>query len=212
MSEMLDRQSGNGEQPPGSASGSVSATASAPTPTSVTVAVGSDERTASTDAAIEHLRSRGLDVEPAGPLAGRDADWVQVAEEVGRAVAEGRAEKAVLFCYTGTGASMAVNKIPGVRGALCVDAETARGARKWNDANVLVLSYRLATETLVREIIDAFLDSPADPAEAATIAQLSALEQSAARPAPRQAAPPRPASAPAAAPGPAHAPVRPPAE
>ena len=144
------------------------------------VAVGSDERTSSTDAAVDHLRSRGLDVVPAGPLADRPADWVQVAEEVGRSVADGRTDKAVLFCYTGTGASMAVNKIPGVRGALCVDAETARGARRWNDANVLVLSYRLATETLVREIIDAFLDTPADPAEAATIAQLASLECAAA--------------------------------
>jgi ribose 5-phosphate isomerase B len=146
----------------------------------IRVAVGSDERTSSTDAAVDHLRSRGLDVVTAGPLADRAADWVQVAEEVGRSVAEGRADKAVLFCYTGTGASMAVNKVPGVRGALCVDAETARGARRWNDANVLVLSYRLATETLVREIIDAFLDTPADPAEAATIAQLADLERAAA--------------------------------
>lgn len=154
----------------------------------VRVAVGSDERNTSTDAAVSHLRSRGLDVVAAGPLADQpaDADWVQVAEEVGRAVAEGRTEKAVLFCYTGTGASMAVNKIPGVRGALCVDAETARGARRWNDANVLVLSYRLATETLVREIIDAFLDSPSDPAEAATIAQLTTLERAAVRQSGRQ--------------------------
>lgn len=147
------------------------------------VAVGSDESNTSTYAAIEHLRTRGLKVLAAGPLADQPADWVRVAEEVGRAVAEGRAERAVLFCYTGTGASMAVNKVPGVRGALCVDAETARGARRWNDANVLVLSYRLATETLVREIIDAFLDTPADPAEAATIAQLTDLEQAASEPA-----------------------------
>lgn len=147
------------------------------------VAVGSDERTTSTDAAVEHLRARGLDVLAAGPLADRPGDWVRVSEEVGRAVAEGRAERAVLFCYTGTGASIAVNKVPGVRGALCVDAETARGARRWNDANVLVLSYRLATETLVREIIDAFLDTPADSAEAETIAQLADLERAAGEPA-----------------------------
>ena len=82
------------------------------------VAVGSDERTTSTDAAVEHLRERGLDVVAAGPLADRPGDWVRVAEEVGRAVADGRVEKAVLFCYTGTGASIAVNKVPGVRGAL----------------------------------------------------------------------------------------------
>lgn len=147
------------------------------------VAVGSDESNASTDAAIEHLRTRGLKVLAAGPVAGQPGDWVQVAEEVGRSVAEGRAERAVLFCYTGTGASIAVNKVPGVRGALCVDAETARGARRWNDANVLVLSYRLATETLVREIIDAFLDTEADPTEADTIAQLANLERAASEPA-----------------------------
>ena len=147
------------------------------------VALGSDESNTSTAAAIEHLRARGLKVLAAGPLADQPGDWVKVAEEVGRAVADGRAERAVLFCYTGTGASIAVNKVPGVRGALCVDAETARGARRWNDANVLVLSYRLATETLVREIIDAFLDTAADPAEADTIAQLSDLERAVSEPA-----------------------------
>jgi ribose 5-phosphate isomerase B len=139
--------------------------------------VGSDGATPAADAAVEHLRARGIEVVPVGPLAGRDADWVQVSREVGVAVAEGEADAAVLFCFTGTGASMAVNKVPGVRGALCVDAETARGARRWNDANVLVMSYRLATETLVREIIDAFFDTSADPAEAGTIAQLADLDQ-----------------------------------
>jgi ribose 5-phosphate isomerase B len=141
------------------------------------VIVGSDEATSATDAAVEHLRERGAEAVAVGPLAGHEADWVQVAREVGVAVAEGTATAGVLFCYTGTGASMAVNKVPGVRGALCVDAETARGARRWNDANVLVLSYRLATETLVREIIDAFFDTPADPAENATISQLADLER-----------------------------------
>jgi ribose 5-phosphate isomerase B len=146
-------------------------------PQAVRIVVGSDEATPATEAAVEHLRARGTDAVPVGPLAGQPADWVQVAREVGQAVAEGKADAGVLFCYTGTGASMAVNKVPGVRGALCVDAETARGARRWNDANVLVLSYRLATETLVREIIDAFFDTPADPAEADTIAQLADLER-----------------------------------
>ena len=141
------------------------------------VVVGSDEATPSTEAAGRHLRARGFDAVPVGPLAGRAADWVQVAGEVGRAVADGSAQAAVLFCYTGTGASIAVNKVAGIRGALCVDAETARGARRWNDANVLVMSYRLATETLVREIIDAFFDTPAEDAEAATIAQLTDLER-----------------------------------
>lgn len=143
----------------------------------IRVVVGSDEATPSTDAALRHLRARGVEAVPVGRLAGRDADWVQVAGEVGRAVADGSAQAAVLFCYTGTGASIAVNKVAGIRGALCVDAETARGARRWNDANVLVMSYRLATETLVREIIDAFFDTPAEEAEATTIAQLTGLER-----------------------------------
>ena len=143
------------------------------------VAVGSDERTTSTDAAVEHLRSRGYDVTAAGPLADRPADWVQVAEEVGRAVAEGRAETAVLFCYTGTGASMAVNKVPGVRGALCVDAETARGARRWNDANVLALSLRATSQAELEEILDNwFAGEPSpDPDDRANVEHLGEIER-----------------------------------
>ncbi len=143
------------------------------------VAVGSDERTTSTDAAVEHLRARGFGILAAGPLADRPADWVRVAEEVGLAVAEGRAEKAVLFCYTGTGASIAVNKVPGVRGALCVDAETARGARRWNDANVLALSLRATSEAELGEILDAwFAGEPSGEREdIANVEHIGEIEQ-----------------------------------
>ena len=71
-------------------------------------------------------------------------------------MAEGRADQAVVACWTGTGASIAANKVPGIRAALCADAETASGARKWNDANVLALSLRSTSEALLEEILDAW--------------------------------------------------------
>lgn len=102
------------------------------------VAIGSDERTHLTDVVIDDLRKRGYEVETIGPLAGQVAYWPDVAIEVGKRVASGTADEGILFCWTGTGVSIAANKIPGVRAALCWDAETARGAKKWDGANVLV--------------------------------------------------------------------------
>ena len=61
-----------------------------------------------------------------------------------------------MCCWTGTGASIAANKVPGIRAALCGDAETAEGARKWNDANVLALSLRTTSAALLSEILDAW--------------------------------------------------------
>jgi ribose 5-phosphate isomerase B len=72
-------------------------------------------------------------------------------------------------CWTGTGVSIAANKVTGVRAALCTDAETARGARRWNDANVLALGLRLTSPTVAAEMLDAFLDADPEPAERATI-------------------------------------------
>ena len=87
-------------------------------------------------------------------------------------MAAGRADRGVVCCWTGTGVSIAANKVPGIRAALCIDAETARGARRWNDANVLALSLRLTSEQIAAEILDAFLVTDADPGQADTIAQL----------------------------------------
>ena len=78
----------------------------------------------------------------------------------------------MLFCWTGTGASIAANKVTGVRAALCTDAETAAGARKWNDANVLVMSLRLTSPQLAHEMLDAWFGTEPDPSEAANIARL----------------------------------------
>ena len=147
------------------------------------IAVGSDERTATTDAVVEELRRRGIDVELHGPLQplGAEGDehkqWAQVSEEVARTVADGHADKGILFCWTGTGCSIAANKVPGIRAALCTDAETARGARLWNDANVLAMSLRLTTPILAREIVESFLATDeVDPDEVPNIERVRRLE------------------------------------
>jgi len=93
------------------------------------------------------------------------AVWTDVGHGVGAAVAAGDAERGIVCCWTGTGVAMAANKVVGVRAALCTDAETARGARVWNDANVLALSLRLTSEEVAREIIDAFLTTEPDEDE-----------------------------------------------
>jgi ribose 5-phosphate isomerase B len=126
----------------------------------VKFAVSADERTRLVDAVLEELRSRGHDVIYIGPEAGEECDWPEVSAEAAEAVASGRADQAVVMCWTGTGATLAANKVPGARAALCHDAETARGARTWNDANVLGLSLRSTSEAIAREIIDAWLSTP----------------------------------------------------
>ncbi len=136
------------------------------------IAVGSDERTHLTDYVLEELRRRGHQVEAVGSTA-----WVDVAREVAERVGRGDCEQGVLFCWTGTGVSIAANKVPGVRAALCWDAETARGARLWNDANVLCLSLRATSEVIAREILDAWLSTAApDPSEAENIARLREMD------------------------------------
>ena len=122
--------------------------------------MGSDEATALTDAVSAALGDAGHAVELVGPLAGGTQEWAQVGLAVGRAVVQGAAEVGVLFCWTGTGAAIAANKVAGVRAALCVDAETARLARRYNHANVLVMSLRATSEQIGREIVDAFLSAP----------------------------------------------------
>ena len=137
-----------------------------------TVVLGSDEKTSLTDAVAADLTERGFDVVLVGPPAGDAQDWGEVGRRVGAAVAGGDAATGVLFCWTGTGASIAANKVAGVRAALCTDAATAAGARKWNDANVLVMSLRLTSPEVAREMLDAWFATTPDPSEADTIAAL----------------------------------------
>ena len=123
------------------------------------ISVSSDERTGVAEAVVEELRRRGHEPVAHGALAdGERPDWAWASEAAARDVAEGRADQAIVCCWTGTGASIAANKVGGVRAALCADAETARGARKWNDANVLALSLRTTSEALLEEILDAWFD------------------------------------------------------
>jgi ribose 5-phosphate isomerase B len=134
--------------------------------------LGSDERTALTDAVLDDLQSRGHEVALVGPPGGEAKEWAQVGREVGEAVADGEAEMGVLFCWTGTGASIAANKVRGVRAALCADAATAAGARRWNDANVLVLSLRLTSPEVAREMLDAWFETAPDRDVAVNIGRL----------------------------------------
>jgi ribose 5-phosphate isomerase B len=140
------------------------------------IAVAADERVGVAEAVISELRKRGHDVVAHGALtdAERD-DWAWASEAAARDVADGRAEQAVVCCWTGTGASIAANKVEGIRAALCVDAPTAAGARKWNDANVLALSLRTTSEVELGEILDAwFAGAPSDePDDVANVEHLA---------------------------------------
>jgi ribose 5-phosphate isomerase B len=129
------------------------------------IAIGSDEKTNVTDVVVGFLKERGFEIDPVGPIKGEAATWPLVARQVAESVAQGKAELGVLFCWTGTGVSIAANKVPGVRAALCDDAETARGARLWNDANVLCLSLRRTSETLAQEILETWLETEYEPNE-----------------------------------------------
>ena len=138
------------------------------------LAIGSDERTHLTDWVVKDLNGRGHLVQVFGPSA-----WPDVAREVGETVASGACDGGVLFCWTGTGVSIAANKVPGVRAALCTDAETSRGARRWNDANVLCMSLRLISETVAGEILDAWFETPVDQSERQTIQRVDDLDRQA---------------------------------
>ena len=140
------------------------------------IAFGSDERNHLTDTIEQLLRSRGHQVELVGPPAGEPLQWTDVARAVAERVSSAQADEGVLCCWTGTGVSMAANKVPGVRAALCADAETARGARAWNEANLLCLSLRTTTEALASEILEAWFSASADPSEAENVEKLKKLD------------------------------------
>jgi ribose 5-phosphate isomerase B len=143
------------------------------------VSVAADELVGAAKLIVEELRRRGHEPIAHGALddAERD-DWAWASEAAARDVAEGRAEQAIVCCWTGTGASIAANKVAGIRAALCGDAETASGARKWNDANVLALSLRATSDAELGEILDAWFraEPSADREDLANVAHLSDIE------------------------------------
>ena len=143
------------------------------------VAVAADERVGVAEALIEELRRRGHEPILHGALAeGERDDWAWASEAAARDVAEGRAEQAIVCCWTGTGASIAANKVAGIRAALCGDAQTAEGARKWNDANALAISLRSTSPAELAEILDAwFGGEPSGEADdTANVEHLSEIE------------------------------------
>lgn len=146
------------------------------------IAIGSDERTHLTEAVVADLRARGHELILYGHLAeGAEAGgyWPRIAQDVAEAVRDNTAVEGILFCWTGTGVSIAANKVPGIRAALCDEAETARGARLWNNANLLCLSIRRLSEVKAKEVLDAWFGTTYQPNETddACIAQINALEQ-----------------------------------
>ena len=127
--------------------------------------VATDEERPVVEHVAARLRERGHEVTilPKG-------SWGAMATGAAGRVARGEFDQAVVCCWTGTGAAIAANKVRGIRAALCTDAQTAAGARRWNDANVLALSLRSLSELVATEIIDAWLDTAYDGTEDESLA------------------------------------------
>lgn len=141
--------------------------------------VGADERMRVVEAVLEDLETRGHTLEYLGPEPGETQPWPDVARRVAEAVVSRAADEGILFCWTGTGVSMAANKVPGARAALCADAETARGARLWNNANILCISMRATSEVIAKEILDSWFGTRyvPNPTDDACLAQIEALDE-----------------------------------
>ena len=142
------------------------------------IAVSADEVAGVAAEIGPELERRGHTVELFGALVpGERADWAWCSEAAARAVAEGRADQAVVACWTGAGASIAANKVTGIRAALCTDAVMADGARKWADANVLALSLRLTSAPLLGEMLDAWFggEPSADPEDRANVEHVAEI-------------------------------------
>jgi ribose 5-phosphate isomerase B len=143
------------------------------------IALAADELTGVAQTLPDQLRGRGHEPILHGAYVPSErADWAWASEAAARDVVDGRADQAIVACWTGTGASIAANKLAGIRAALCGDAQTAEGARRWNDANVLAISLRATSDAQLEEILDAWLRAePSDRAsDAENIAHLSELE------------------------------------
>lgn len=141
------------------------------------VAVGADDRTAFTEALLAELERRGHRVVVYGPMGGGGEQWADVGRLVAEDVAGGRADTGIACCHTGTGVSIAANKVRGARAALCKDAEITRGARAWNDANVLCLALASTPEPDLPAILDAWFDAiPVDEDERPSLDVLASMD------------------------------------
>lgn len=143
------------------------------------ILVGADERLPVVDTVLDDLKERGHTIDYVGPAPGETHPWPDVARSVAEGVVSGAAEEGILFCWTGTGVSLAANKVPGIRAALCADAQTARGARLWNNANILCLSLRATSEVIAGEILESWFATryEPNPTDDACLAQVEALDR-----------------------------------
>lgn len=143
------------------------------------IAVGTDMEGHVPRVVVAELGKLGHEVGLFGAFISKNAPWPKVALEVAERVASGEFDQGILFCWTGTGISLAANKVKGIRAALCTDAETAAGARKWNDANVLALSLRSTAEQVAKEILDAWFQTAAsdDPDDQVCLEYLEQYEK-----------------------------------
>lgn len=105
----------------------------------------------------EYLRAAGYDVLDLGTYSEEPVDYPDYAKAVGEALQDGLAERGVLICGSGVGASIAANKLPGIRAAVCHDAYSAHQGVEHDDMNVLVLGGRIVGVELAKELVSAFL-------------------------------------------------------
>ncbi|MGL5742798.1 MAG: RpiB/LacA/LacB family sugar-phosphate isomerase [Legionella sp.] len=143
------------------------------------IAVCSDELYPVNDFVVQELARLGHQVIPFGAIQSRQSEsWIHTAQTAAEAIHRGDCQEGIFFCWTGTGISIVANKIPGIRAALCTDAQTAKGARVWNHANVLALSNRLLTQDLAKEILDSWFNTKTDETDEQVINEIKAIEQS----------------------------------
>ena len=125
------------------------------------IAIASDHAGVALKAELyRQLQDRGVEVEDLGPSDATSVDYPDYAHLLARAVADGRIERGILICGTGIGMSMAANRHPAVRAALCHDAYTAEMARRHNDANVLCIGERTIGVGVAGQVVQVFVDTP----------------------------------------------------
>lgn len=136
------------------------------------IAIGTDDHTPLIDVVTQYLKDKGFSYRLYKPV-----PWPEAAETVAKSVSSGESDEGILFCFTGTGVTIAANKVPGIRAALCTDAATAIGARKWNHANILVMGLRLTSATVAQEILDSWFSTPFEEAERENVAKVMEIER-----------------------------------